>query len=239
MSETPPMANSPEARTPEGEILNQATSVLETKPPEPTQPEPTPPPITEPPKAEGDKKEPSLLNKEVKDEKKAPEGAPEKYTDFKVPEGFALDPKVAEEAGTIFKELNLSQDAGQKLVDFYAAKIKDMAEAPLKAYTDTRAKWQKETVSNSKLGNGTNLHPEVQRAVSQVIESLGHDLAGKFRSAMDLTGAGDNPAFVEAFHVLSQRLSEGRPVRASGPTEVRAPNAGPIDAAHALYPNLK
>jgi len=33
--------------------------------------------------------------------------------------------------------------------------------------------------------------------------------------AMDLTGAGDNPAFIKIFHKLAERLGEGSPVAGS------------------------
>ncbi|MDD5347858.1 MAG: hypothetical protein PHT59_04515 [Candidatus Omnitrophica bacterium] len=50
----------------------------------------------------------------------AAKGAPEKYEDFKVPEGFTLDKALVEKAAPIFKELGLSQEKAQKLVDLYS-----------------------------------------------------------------------------------------------------------------------
>src|SRR5712671_3512851 len=44
-------------------------------------------------------------------------GAPEKYEDFKLPEGVELAPEAVAEVSTLFKELGLSQANAQKLVD--------------------------------------------------------------------------------------------------------------------------
>src|SRR5215469_13319641 len=61
---------------------------------------------------------------------KPAEGAPEKYSDFKVPEGYQLDPEVNTKASDLFKSMGLSQDSAQKLVDFYTAETKEAFEAP-------------------------------------------------------------------------------------------------------------
>ena len=52
-------------------------------------------------------------------EPKPGSAAPESYTDFSVPEGHTLDAAAIESATPLFRELGLSQDQAQKLVDFY------------------------------------------------------------------------------------------------------------------------
>lgn len=187
------------------------------------------------------KDEPSLLNK--KDDAAKPEakpaGAPEKYEPFKVPEGFALDPAVATEAGTLFKELGLSQDAGQKLIDLYSAKTAAAAEAPYKLYAETRQKWQADVKADPEIGGKL---AEVKTTVSRALDAVaGSELSKQFREAMDLTGAGDHPAFIKAFYKLAQAVGEGTIVKGGGPTvpgqKASGSPARPT-AAHALYPNL-
>lgn len=75
---------------------------------------------------------------EAKPEEKKPV-PPEKY-EFKTPEGVTVDPAVLEKATPIFKELGLSQDAAQKLVDFQAAQQVEAA----KAFNEQLGKWQAE-----------------------------------------------------------------------------------------------
>lgn len=210
----PVLANDPTARTPTGEIKDQqsppSTTSSETKPAE---------------------TKPST-------EAKPAAGAPEKYEPFKAPEGFEIDAPTAEKAGAIFRELGLSQEQAQKLVDFYAQTSKDANEAPYKQYEEMRNGWRSEVLKDPALGDGTNLRAEVKATIGRAIDSLPADVARDFRAAMDLTGAGDNPAFIRAFYNLAQRLGEGTSVKAGAPAPVRPPGAAPKSAASALYPNL-
>ena len=58
-------------------------------------------------------------DKALADEDKAEGKAPESYEKFSLPEGFEYDEKLAGEFGGVAKELGLSQDQAQKLVDHY------------------------------------------------------------------------------------------------------------------------
>jgi hypothetical protein len=216
-----PQPNTAEARTPTGELKPVETPTVTT---------PTP----EAPVADQ-----SLLNTdEPKPEGEAkPEGAPEAYTDFKLPEGQTLDKETLDAARPLFKEMNLSQDQAQKLVDFYSDKVTKLATAPYDAYREMRTGWQNEV----KAEYGAKL-PEVKATIGRAIEALGDSsLQAGFRQAMDLTGAGDNPGFVKAFYKWSQMVTEGRPVNATTPSPLgqRAPgDSAKPSAAQALYPDL-
>lgn len=216
-------ANAPEARSPTGEILNQAPipEATQTTPATPTQPP------TEPAKAAGQPE--SLVNQAV------PGGAPEKY-EFK---GNALPEATLTAATALFKGMNLSQDQAQQLVDFHAAQAAQMAEASNEAAAAIRTSWQAQVKADPELGPRL---PAVRQAISSALDVLGDPkLAGEFRKAMDFTGAGDNPAFVKALYKLSQMVIEPRKhVAGTGPSPAgqRAPGAAPPTPAKALYPNL-
>lgn len=159
-------------------------------------------------KAEGDKKT------EVK------AVVPEKYEAFKAPEGYEYDAKGLEEASTLFKELGLSQEQGQKVMDVYAAKslesAKDAGERGQKAYAEMRAGWQAEVKADPEIGK--NL-PAVKATIGRALDCLGDPkLANDFKAVMDLTGAGDHPAFVKAFYKLAQSVVEGGHVTGGGPS---------------------
>ena len=245
MSETH-LANEPEARTADG-TLKDVSQTTETKTPEQiaaeaktaqasTEPAKTPEQLaaeTEAAKkAEADK---SLLNKKAGAK---PAGAPEKYEAFKVPEGFTLDEAVSKEAGDIFKNLGLDQAQGQSLVDFYIAKTKEAAEAPYNEYLKMREGWQNDVKADPEIGSRL---PQVKETVARALDSLGDaKLATDFRAAMDLTGAGDHPAFIKAFYKLAQQVTEGKAVKGGGPSPAgqKGPDTPPPTAARALYPNL-
>lgn len=176
----------------------------------------------------------TLLTK--KDDDK-PAGAPEKYADFTIPEGLKVNPEKMAAASALFKELNLPQDGAQKLVDLYAKELTEAAEAPVNNYLEMRKGWQKEVMNHPELGGKLK---EVRTTIGRAIDSLGPVLAPKFREAMDLTGAGDHPAFIEAFYKYAQQLTEGRHVAGSGPSAhgQRAPGNPAGTGAAAMYPGL-
>ena len=181
-------------------------------------------------KADDKASDKSLLNQ---DDKKpdAALGAPEKYEPFTAPEGFEIDETVIGEASGLFKELGLPQAAAQKLVDFYAKQSLDAAEAPIKFYKDMQDKWITEIKADPEIGGKLD---NVRATVGRAIDGLGDPkLAADFRAAMDLTGAGNNPAFIRAFYKLAQKVTEGAHVGG----QPRGPEK-PRSAAQAIYPNL-
>ena len=178
---------------------------------------------------------PSLLNEKPK---AAAEGAPEKYEDFKAPEGFEIDKEALADALPVFKDLGLSQAAAQKLVDFYATVSQKAADAPVKLWQETQQKWIEEVKADPEIGGKLD---QVKATVSRAIDGLGDPkLANDFRAAMDYTGAGNNPAFIRAFYRLAEKVSEGGNVVGNRPSPLGqvAPGAAPKSAAHTLFPNL-
>lgn len=235
-SSSTPLPNDPAARTPEGE-LKAPTAVLGTDPKTPTEPSEKPDPATT---KTGDDGKPVLGGKDDKTEKKETEaaaGAPEKYEDFKVPEGFELNEEVATEAGALFKELGLNQAQAQKAVDFYTAKTVEAAKAPYEAWNATQNEWKEAIRKDPEIGGKLD---EVKASVGKLYDALGDPkLVSDFKEAMEFTGAGNNPAFVKALWKLSQKFTEGGPVRGHGPVEVRSPTGAAPSIANAMFPNLK
>lgn len=231
------LANDPAARSPTGEIIDQKGTPLTT---ETTTNTSTATEQTEQKPAETTEAKPgeTLLTKPEDGEKKpdAP-SAPEKYEPFKVPEGFTLSEPIAAEAGTLFKELNLSQDQAQKLIDFHAAKTREAAEAPGKLWADTQEEWVKAVKADPEIGSKL---PVVKQTIAKAIDSLPAPLAAEFRQAMDYTGAGNNPAFIKAFYKFATQLTEGGHVSGGGPSSFGQAKPGdkPASLAAAMYPTL-
>jgi len=208
-----PLPNSPEARTPTGE-LKDASQTTTTTPTDPTPPEP------------------------AKPTPEAPTGAPEAYTNFTLPEGVKLEGETLKSAQELFKALNLPQDGAQRLVDFHLGQIRAATEASSKAYDDMRAGWQ----------TAAKADPEIGPKMTQIKENVGRlydaiadpKLVGEFKQIMDLTGAGDNPAFIKVLNKLSSFVTEGRHVTGAQPSKFgqQAPGTNERPStAHALYPN--
>jgi hypothetical protein len=163
-----------------------------------------------------------------------PAGAPEKYEAFKLPEGLELSEEINAEATAVFKELGLTQAAAQKLVDFHSktlqATVEAAAKAPIDSWMEQKKTWKTEIKADPEIGGKLG---EVKARIGAMYAALGDTkLVTEFKAAMDLTGAGDNPAFIRLFHKLAERLGEGKPV--TGDT----PKPKPSSAAQAMYPNL-
>ena len=219
---TEALGNSPETRNPDGSIKDPAAKAD---------------PAADPAKAVELAKEPG---KEGKEPAKA-EGVPEKYS-FQAPEGQKLDDKLIAEATPIFKELGLSNEAAQKLVDFYNKSTAEQASAGAKAVEDMRTAWRNDVFKTADLGNGTDgLKPEVSANIAKAFAAMDPKVATAMKSAFDLTGSGDNPDVIRGMNAIGKLLSEGSLVTGGGPSKLgqAAPGAAPKSAASALFPNLK
>lgn len=213
---SPPLANSPEARSPTGEILDQTQ----------TQTEPTissnPPATTEGTTHESKPPTP-------------PEPAPESYT-FKTTAGDEPDAKLVSTFTPIFRELNLTQAQADKLVEAYnshAGARADDAKAVIAAMGE---KWNAELKADKVMGSQL---PTVQADVGKAIAQLPAEVQAPFRAAMNDTMAGNNPAIVRAFWEFAKLVNEGKHVTGGGPSPVTKPgNSSRPSMAESMYPDL-
>lgn len=179
---------------------------------------------------------------ETKDEAAAKPGAPEKYEPFKLPEGSTIDKPLMDKAEATFKELGLSQEQGQKLMDLYGEQIKSVQaalNAPVETYLKLRSDWKNEIANSQDIGPRQK---EVKAVIGKAIASLDPKTAAAFNEAVNFTGVGDNLGFVRAMYEISQLITEGGFVRGRGPAENgQRPSGqgGQPTAAQAMYPNLK
>lgn len=224
-----PMPNDALARSPTGEIL-EPSQIAATPPPTPSS---TPP-------SDGTPAPTSTPKSEAKPE------VPETYTDFTAPEGYTIDPKTLEAATPIFKDLGLSQDQAQKLVDFHTQQMIAAAKAPASEYEATRTTWRAQVDSDpdikSAVMDGKAGLDAVKIGISKTLAALGDPaLTADFKTAMDLTGAGDHPAFIKAMWKLASFVTEGSHVAGAKPSPHGQTPPGQDtrpSAAKSLYPNL-
>lgn len=159
-------------------------------------------------------------------------GAPEKYTDFKVPEGMELDKALIEKASPLLKELNLSQDGAQKLIDFYNEKIKTDAEASEKAWGDTLDGWLKQAKADAEIG-GQKYDASVAaalKAVNAVFTKPEEKQA--WSDFANSTGAGNHPVLMK----LLARI--GATIKEDGVPLGGAADTGKKPLEERLYPTM-
>lgn len=236
MSTETPLANSPEVRTPDGTLKDQGvltppqTEQSSTQAKAPTDGQTT---------IEAPAKQPTEGKSAATDEGKPAPGAPEKYEDFKAPEGFELDKAVLDDVVPLFKELNLNQEQAQKLIDRYAKLNAQAAEAPVKFYADMQKEWRDEAATRF----GKAIEPGgkmVTDFATAFANALPPSLSKNFQAALDFTGAGNHPDILEALQVLTKPWLTGTPVAGKGPSPLgqKAPDAPAPSIAQAMYPHL-
>jgi hypothetical protein len=135
----------------------------------------------------------------------------------------------------VFKELGLSQDQATKLVEFQA-KLAEQQLASVKAMDD---KWIDQINKDPEIGTKlATVKADIGRALDALNDAK---LVSEFKDAMNLTRAGNNPAFVKAFWKLSQLVTEGKPVPGGRPSPLGQNPTGQKQipsAAAAMYPHL-
>jgi len=182
-------------------------------------------PVNEPEKKEEDK---SLLSTPKPEDGKTDKdvGAPEKYEDFNLPEGMEIDKERMEGFVPVAKELGLSQEKAQKLVDFYAADVKKHFDSWQTAWNDTQTKWRDATKADPEVG-GANLETSLT-AARHVLKELG---TPALVEALDLTGMGNHPELVRLLSKIGKLMKEDSILGGTPKGEATR------DAAKTLFPN--
>ncbi|HHJ4330242.1 TPA: peptidase [Citrobacter freundii] len=196
-------------------------------------------PATDPAKPEGDKPQPGTEGDKPQDDKPAdgdkpadksddkeqkPEGAPEKY-EFKPAEGQELDTSALEQFEPIARELNLTNEQAQKMVDLYGTKIMPMVQQQqAEAWQKTTEQWAADVKADKEIG-GDKLTANLS-AAQRALEQFGDP---ELKEYLDSTGLGNHPALVKAFIKVGKAMSEDKVV--TGGHE-----SGGSDLISAFYP---
>ena len=155
------------------------------------------------------------------DEAAKPAGAPEKYEPFVAPEGTALDAAVMTEFETAARELNLPQDAAQKLVDKMAPVMAKQQAAQLE---QLRTDWAAASTSDKEFG-GDKLAENLGFA-RKAIDTFG---TPELKTMLDQTGLGNHPDVVRFMVRAGKAISEDRIVTGGAPASANR------SAAEVLY----
>ncbi|EOF5964932.1 peptidase [Salmonella enterica] len=167
--------------------------------------------------ADGDKPADKPDDKEQK-----PEGAPEKY-EFKAGEGQELDTAALEQFEPIARELNLTNEQAQKMVDLYGTKIMPMVQQQqAEAWQKTTEQWAADVKADKEIGGDklTGNLSAAQRALAQFGTP-------ELKEYLEGTGLGNHPELVKAFIKIGKAMSEDGMVDGS--------NQGQRSAAEVLY----
>lgn len=170
--------------------------------------------------AEGEK--PEEKSGEKKDEKPI---VPETY-EFQLPDGMELDKERLAEAEPIFKDLGLTQEQAQKLVNLDVKRAQAEAEAQANAWTTLRSGWRDQVTADKEIG-GQNLDQSLAHG-NLAVNKFG---TPELKEALKVYGMGDHPEFVRFCARVGKAMSEA---------DVhfgKEPSRGPLPPEKRLYPD--
>lgn len=130
----------------------------------------------------------------------AAKNAPEKYIDFKVPEGVEVNQPMLEKFKATAKELNLTQEAAQKLIDLQIEHVQAISGSLLTTFNQIKTDWQKEAIAEL----GADYKKELVYA-GKAIEKFG---TPELRAILNQTGMGNHKELVKFFVKVGKLVSE-------------------------------
>ncbi len=159
--------------------------------------------------------------------------APEKYEDFTLPKGFTMAEGALEAFNPVAKDLGLSQENAQKLINLYstvqAKNIENINNAFAKEHEEMVAKVK----ADPEMG-GDKYESNIKLA-SNVIGKFGNKGVVEVLTA---TGLGDNPEVIRMFLKIGKAMGEDTFVNkddggGGGPTNPKKKSLGDV-----LYPDM-
>ncbi|MCU3986849.1 peptidase [Enterobacter mori] len=197
-----------------------------------------PAPAGEPAKPEGDKPQPGAEGDKPQEDKPADgdkpaekpdekeqkqEGAPEKY-EFTAGEGVELDADALKDFEPVARDLNLTNEQAQKLVDAYPKILAGVQQRQAEAWQSQTEQWAADVKADKEIG-GDKLTANLS-AAQRALEQFGDT---ELKEYLDSTGLGNHPALVKAFIKVGKAMSEDKVV--TGGHE-----SGGSDLISAFYP---
>ncbi|MEM6898455.1 MAG: hypothetical protein AAF583_01610 [Pseudomonadota bacterium] len=184
-------------------------------------------------------------SEETKDEKTEDEDEIE-YTDFTFAEGVDVNESAMEVAVPKFKELGLDQEQAQGVIDLFQDVSGMSAERAAKDYSDQVETYTTEikTVWGDKFEDNLKVSAKATDYFDKLLrEQLPEDKrtadgengnsvpVTPFRDALNVTGAGNHPAIIQAIHHFATLISE------DGVADTVRPNGQTKTVAEEMYPS--
>ena len=126
------------------------------------------------------------------------------YDEFQRPNGTEIDHDTNHRFKLLAKEIGLTQQEAQRLVNFYADQIVRLQNQWTERHQNRGSQWQKQCRTDPELaGNGGFDHN-----VATAKRAVNHFGGGKLSLALAETGAGNHPEILRCFYRIGKALSE-------------------------------
>lgn len=152
--------------------------------------------------------------------------APDTYADFVMPEGVPVDSVALEQATPLFKEMGLTQEQAQKLVDVYAKQVQASSQSQVDAFNQLMNDWQEQARNDKEFG-GDKFEENIKVAQAAVAKFGTPGL----KQLLEEHGVGNHP------EVIRFMVKVGRLTAEDVPGSTQATGARPQDRVNLLYPN--
>ena len=160
---------------------------------------------------------------EAKQDEGKPQGAPEKY-EFATPDGMQFDDAVVGAFSEVAKDLNLSQEAAQKILDKVGPVMAAQQNEALQAAS---AEWAEASKTDKEFG-GDKLNENLAVAKKAMDQFASPEL----RALLNESALGNNPEVIRMFYRVGKAISEDGFVVGGN-----AKNAE-LSAAQRMYPGI-
>jgi hypothetical protein len=162
----------------------------------------------------------------------AANGAPETYAEFVMPEGITIAPELGADLIATARELNLSQEAAQKLADLGIKQAQAFQATLAKSVETAKAQWADAVRADVEIG-GANLSVNMATAKKALVAFGTPELTG----LLNQTGLGLNPEFLRLLVRVGAAISEDTLVDGDGGNGGGQPAVR--DHAARMYPKMK
>lgn len=139
--------------------------------------------------------------------------SPDTYADFVMPEGVKVDAALLTDATPIFKELGLTQEQAQKLVDFQAKQVQASSKSQVDAFNQLKNDWQEQAKNDKELG-GDKFEENVGIARSAIAKFGTPEL----KQLLEDHGVGNHPEIIRFMVKVGKLTAEDVPGGATLPT---------------------
>jgi hypothetical protein len=134
-------------------------------------------------------------------------GPPEKY-EFKLPDGFKVPDEVRAEYEGAFKELGLTQEQAQKLVDLQIKQEQKSAEQLKSQWEATHNEWVAGFKADKEIGGDEAAQ---KKSLAFAKKALASEFATPgLAEALEVTGAGNHPEVIRLLTRLGKAVSDDK-----------------------------
>ncbi|HBR0871262.1 TPA: peptidase [Klebsiella pneumoniae] len=141
-------------------------------------------------------------DKPAEEKEQKQEGAPEKY-EFQAGEGVELDVEALKDFEPVARELNLTNEQAQKLVDAYPKILAGVQQRQAEAWQAQTEEWAATVKADKEIG-GDKLTANLGVA-QRALDTFG---TPELKEYLNGTGLGNHPELVKAFVKVGKAMSE-------------------------------